>query len=62
MYSTSGSDNAITPFVMIISSIYTHLIGGDIETVDDGGQTPLHVACGEGYLDVVQFLLSKGRK
>jgi ankyrin repeat protein len=31
-----------------------------INTADEGGQTPLHYASGEGHIDIVRFLVSKG--
>ncbi|CAF1519638.1 unnamed protein product, partial [Rotaria sordida] len=32
----------------------------NVDTIGDRRRTPLHVACGNGYTEIVKFLLEKG--
>lgn len=34
--------------------------GADLKTEDEGGNTPLHLAAGQGHADLVELLLAKG--
>ena len=36
------------------------LQGANIESKTNDGYTPLHLACFDGYLDIIQYLISQG--
>ena len=41
----------------MISTLAWQASGGDLETRESSGATPLHIASANGYLSVVEFLL-----